>query len=263
MARSFGRVKSSIWEAGSDWRGLEVGAQWLYLALISQPAISSVGVLDYAPHRWARFSSGLTREDVEGLAGELEAAWFVLVDRETEELLVRSFVKHDEPWKRPNNLAGARSALRAVESEDLRAYLGERHPWLEETGGGGGEEVAEHERANSGSNRGTDRSPNSGTNSGSDSGQDSGRHGVLLARGDKTRQDKTRKGRRLGLASATTPLDAPSPAQGDSDGLDVVANCPMCGELRNVPKGFSMVDHLEHVHGVLDGAAFLESHEVA
>lgn len=256
MARSFGRVKASIWEAGSDWRGLEVGAQWLYLALISQPAISSVGVLDYVPHRWARFSSGLTREGVDVLAGELEAARFVLVDRETEELLVRSFVKHDEPWRLPNNLTAARSQLRAVESEGLRTYLLARHPWLDSEAGK--EEVEEHEKEASRNDRSNDRS-----NARSNDRANDGSNGVLLAGEDKTRQDKTPKGRSLVLASATIPPEAASPAASDSGAVGVAADCPVCGPLHAVPRGFSMVDHLEHVHGVLDGAAFLESHEVA
>ena len=86
------------------------------MLLISQPLVTSVGVLELAPRRWAKMAAGVTREDVEAALDALCDAGYLLVDDETEEVLVRSFVKHNEPWKRPNNLVSARAMFRAVES---------------------------------------------------------------------------------------------------------------------------------------------------
>lgn len=57
--------------------------------------------------------------------------------------------------------------------------------------------------------------------------------------------------------SARAPLGAPR-----AESLEVVANCPKCGELRSVPRGFTLAGHLEHVHG-LEPAEALELAELA
>jgi hypothetical protein len=40
--------------------------------------------------------------------------------------------------------------------------------------------------------------------------------------------------------------------------VPVAAVCPVCGELRAVPRGFRLADHLRNVHGRDDLAAALE-----
>lgn len=130
MARSYGVLKSTLWEPGSDFRQLDPLAQWGYTMLISQPQISNLGILAYTPEKWARLAVGLTVEIVEGALAIIEAARYILVDLDTGELLVRTFVRHDKVWSQPRLVTNARKLIREVESERIRAELCTQHPWL-------------------------------------------------------------------------------------------------------------------------------------
>lgn len=130
MARKYGAVKTSVWEPRSDFRTLSTLAQWAYMMLLSQPQITNLGLLAYVPTKWARLAHGLTDEQLEEAIGELAAAYYILVDHDTGELLVRTFIKHDEVWKQPKLVTNARRLINEVESDEIRDYLAARHPWL-------------------------------------------------------------------------------------------------------------------------------------
>ena len=130
MARTHGKIKIEVWESGSDYRALSVDAQWAYQMLLSQPGMTMCGVLLYAPKRWAKLARDLGLERLESAIGELESAWYVVVDRDSDELLVRTFIRHDEPWKLPNLVKAARRQFREIDSEVIRDYLADRHEWL-------------------------------------------------------------------------------------------------------------------------------------
>jgi hypothetical protein len=117
MAR-YAMIQCSIWE-DSDFQALSEGAQRLYLLLLSQRRRSMVGVLPYTLRSWAR---GCTTTDVEHIAGvlaELEAAGFVVVDLDTDELLIRTVIKHDPP-RGPKSIVAMWRAIDAIESPRLR-----------------------------------------------------------------------------------------------------------------------------------------------
>ncbi|MBA3654567.1 MAG: hypothetical protein H0W70_10280 [Actinobacteria bacterium] len=69
---------------------------------LTQPGLTMCGVVSYTPKRWARLSAGLTPKAVEKAVEELVASRYVIVDRDTEELFVRSFVKNDGVLRSPN-----------------------------------------------------------------------------------------------------------------------------------------------------------------
>ncbi|WP_051166263.1 hypothetical protein [Amycolatopsis orientalis] len=122
MARDHARINLSIWH-DEEFINLSLAAKLLYLQLVSQPRLSYAGVLDLAAKRWARPHPDLSLTEIRAALSELDAARFVVIDQETEELLVRSFVRNDELFKQPNVL---RSALRVafdIESPILRAAL--------------------------------------------------------------------------------------------------------------------------------------------
>lgn len=48
MARTFGKIECSAWR-DPDWLSLPADAQWCYGLLVSQPEITSAGVLPLAP----------------------------------------------------------------------------------------------------------------------------------------------------------------------------------------------------------------------
>lgn len=94
MARAHGRILTTIW-SDPDWVALSQGAQRGYMLLLSQPKLTLVGLLDYLPSRWARLADDSSLASVEADIAELEASRFVVVDRNTDELLVRTLVRHD------------------------------------------------------------------------------------------------------------------------------------------------------------------------
>lgn len=130
MARSYGALKVAVWEAGSGFRNLTQLAQWCYVLLISQPQLNNLGVLPYTPEKWVRFASGLTHETLDAGLGELDYLRYIVVDLDTGELLVRTFIKHDKVWQQPSLITNARKLIREVESDIIRGHLTARHPWL-------------------------------------------------------------------------------------------------------------------------------------
>ena len=123
MARTHGRILTSIWSKDRDFRSLEIGPQHLYLALVTSPRLSLCGTVDYMPDRIALIAEGLTSAKVQRTVAVLESRRYLVVDRETSELLVRSFVRHDGLLMSPNMAAGMAKAYHLIESEIIRRAL--------------------------------------------------------------------------------------------------------------------------------------------
>lgn len=141
MARSEARISVAIWK-DPDYRALSFGAQWLYECLVSQSDLSYAGVVPLRVPRWSRFATGLTVPLLEGFLAELTQRQYVIVDDDSGEVLVRSFMRHDEVWRQPNVL---RAALRALGEIESAAILSALVPEVERmaTGEGVTERVAE------------------------------------------------------------------------------------------------------------------------
>lgn len=121
MARTHAKVYAAIW-SDPDFVTLSSDAQRTYMLLLSQAKLNLVGVLTYLPTRWARLAPDTTAADVERSVAELEAARYVIVDRDTEELLVRTLVRHDIATVTRNSrlTSGMWNAWLSTESHDLR-----------------------------------------------------------------------------------------------------------------------------------------------
>lgn len=121
MARKFGAVSVSIW-TDPDFLALPDNAQRLYMLLVTQRKLSTVGLISYMPARWARLAPNTTTADIEAVTEVLEQAGFVVVDRDTDELLVRTLVSHDERSLLANSnlVKGMWNAWEAIESRMLR-----------------------------------------------------------------------------------------------------------------------------------------------
>jgi hypothetical protein len=122
MARVYGKLLCAAW-GDTDFISLSAQAQRMYMLVVSQPTVSTCGVLDYVPARWARYAPGMTAEDVETLIDELEARRYVHVDRDYSELLIRSFVKNDGVCAKWPMLKSMWSAFDAIASPMLRELL--------------------------------------------------------------------------------------------------------------------------------------------
>lgn len=122
MARGHGRILTSIWE-DADFLALDQPQQRLYLFLISQPNLNHAGLLDLTLRRWARKAAGLSVAELDQLLAALEDARFVVVDDDTEELLIRSFVRNDGVWRMPKVMGAMVSGALEISSPKLRAAL--------------------------------------------------------------------------------------------------------------------------------------------
>jgi hypothetical protein len=122
MARGHGRILTSAWE-DDDFLALDEREQRLYLFLISQPNLNHAGLLDLTLRRWSRKARGLTVAELGKRISRLEEMNFVVVDDDTEELLIRSFIRNDGVWRMPKVMGAAVSGALEISSPRLQAAL--------------------------------------------------------------------------------------------------------------------------------------------
>jgi hypothetical protein len=122
MARGHGRILTPIWE-DADFLALTQEQQRLYLFLISQPNLNHAGLLPLTLRRWARKACGLTSAELEKHLTALADARFIVIDEDTEELLIRSFVRNDGVWRMPKVMGAMVSGAMEISSTALRAAL--------------------------------------------------------------------------------------------------------------------------------------------
>jgi hypothetical protein len=124
MASDFAPLLRSIW-SDDDWRALPVDAQHVYLMLLSHPDRNSAGVLSLTMKKWTRLAADMSSERLRAALELLDDAGFVVLDDETEEILVRSFIRRATVYKHIRMFANALREVSEVESERLRSALGQ------------------------------------------------------------------------------------------------------------------------------------------
>lgn len=101
VARDRANINTDIWN-DDDFRALSAPAQLLYMQLLTSKSLSYSGVADWRPNRIAVLSAGRKRAEVESAAEELQHGLYIVVDEDTEEVLVRSFLRWDGLLQKPN-----------------------------------------------------------------------------------------------------------------------------------------------------------------
>lgn len=122
MARLFGRILSSIWD-DEDFLALDDGEQRMYAFLLSQKNLNHAGLLPITLRKWTRKSRNSTRERLVAQLQALDAARFIVLDFDTEEVLVRTLVRNDSVYKQPRVMGAMVSDAREIESLRLRTAL--------------------------------------------------------------------------------------------------------------------------------------------
>ncbi|HEU5151517.1 MAG TPA: hypothetical protein VFU19_13520 [Iamia sp.] len=124
MARSYGKLLLGVW-ADDDYRALGPMPQWLYAHLLAYPGLSFCGVLPLQPRQWARIADGASEDDVRAALRTLQGRRYLVVDDDTEEVLVRTFVRHDLGAARwaPTLVKGFWNAWGVVRSTELRREI--------------------------------------------------------------------------------------------------------------------------------------------
>ena len=136
MARLQANVYLTIW-TDPDYRALTADAQWLYFTMLTHESLNFCGVMDWRPARLAAMSADMTIPRLQQAAWELGQGKFIAVDPETEEALVRSFVRHDGVLKSPNLTKGmvreyggiASLKLMELVSREVRRACEENPDW--------------------------------------------------------------------------------------------------------------------------------------
>lgn len=122
MAREYAKTNVTIWQ-DADWRNTPAPAQHLYLLMWTHPALDYCGVLDWRPGRLAQFAAGLTAETVTAAGACLQARQLIVVDDETEEALLRSWIRFDGLVGHDKLSVSMAKAFAGVASNKLRGVI--------------------------------------------------------------------------------------------------------------------------------------------
>jgi hypothetical protein len=125
MSRNYAQFTTAIWRPGDDFGNLTRNGQWVYFMLSTQPDISAAGTLSLNVRRWSgRCADGSKQDVIDGLQ-ELSTHRFVFYDYDTEEVLLRGFIKADGGYGNRKRKPVIERAVRDVESPTLRKVLAE------------------------------------------------------------------------------------------------------------------------------------------
>lgn len=123
MAREYAKIRTDIW-ADEEWRNVSGPEKLLYFTLLSHATLSYAGVADWRPNRLAPLvDPSWAANDVVKVGESLEARHLIVVDDEPEEVLIRSFIKHDGVLKQPRLAVSMAAAFGAVSSVKLRGVI--------------------------------------------------------------------------------------------------------------------------------------------
>ncbi len=122
MARDHARIWLSIW-SDDDFRALPPDAQHLYFVLVTSPSLSYAGVADWRPGRIAANAAGWTAGAVRSAAEPLVRGLYVVIDEDSEEVLLRSFIRNDGLMKNPNVAVSMALAFADTASPTLRGVI--------------------------------------------------------------------------------------------------------------------------------------------
>lgn len=122
MANAAGMLKESIWR-DKEFRALPRTAQATYAQLISQKDLDRAGIQPLQATKWAKGCDETTPEDISADLKTLEQHRFVFVDEDSDELFVRSYMRHCDVARYPNILKNALRCAQLVASEKIRFEL--------------------------------------------------------------------------------------------------------------------------------------------
>lgn len=122
MPREHARVWLRIW-SDDDFCALSKDAQHLYFVLLTSPSLNYAGVADWRPGRIAANARDWTAEEVREAGAELARALYIVIDEQSEEALLRSFIRNDDILKNPNVAVSMAISFGGVASRVLRGVI--------------------------------------------------------------------------------------------------------------------------------------------
>lgn len=127
MARDHARIWLSIWD-NPDFTALTTAEQNMYFKICSSPDLSYCGVALLLPKRYSRLSADSTDRATAKHIESLAAHRFLVLDDDTAEMCVRTYIRYDGILKQPNVIRAMNKAFDRVQSEPIR------HTIMEEVG---------------------------------------------------------------------------------------------------------------------------------
>lgn len=122
MAREYASFRVTMW-SDDDFRALPPPAQHLYFVATTAPNLTYAGVIDWRPGRLAALAAGWSAEVLETAAEVLEERLYLVIDRDTEEALVRSFARNDGLMKNPRMAVSLANAYAGISSAGIRGVI--------------------------------------------------------------------------------------------------------------------------------------------
>lgn len=122
MARDHARIHLDIW-GNDDFLDLPVDAQMLYFTLWTSEGRSLCGSHEWRPKKLTQRAGDWTVERIEAAAEILSERLFLVIDTDTDECLLRSWIKHDGLWRTPNMAVSVANARGNVASRNLRGVI--------------------------------------------------------------------------------------------------------------------------------------------
>ena len=122
MARNYAQIKVSIW-SDDDFRAMSPQAQHLYFVILTSATTNVAGVADWRPKRIASLAGGWTEREVRRAAQELADANYIVIDDDTEEVAVRTFIRHDGILRSFKSAKGMATCWHRIYSTKIKATI--------------------------------------------------------------------------------------------------------------------------------------------
>lgn len=130
MPRSFAQIGTGLWNEPTI-RSHTITAQRAYFLIYTQPELSRCGVLPFRLKRLAGMAADDTPTKLRKALVALEKTRHIVVDEDSEEVLLRTYVRHDGLLSQPQVVATMVQDFALVESPSIQsAFLAElRRIW--------------------------------------------------------------------------------------------------------------------------------------
>lgn len=118
----YGKLLSRIW-SDPEFTARPARSQQVYCLLISYSTRNLAGVLPLTLKRWKSSTADATIDNLTDALIDLAANGFIVIDWDTEEVLIRTYIRNDEVYRQPNLMKAARKFALQIESNELRWAL--------------------------------------------------------------------------------------------------------------------------------------------
>ncbi|RRQ26294.1 hypothetical protein DK926_18785 [Rhodococcus sp. Eu-32] len=124
MAREFGKLWFVMFQ-DDDFCAQPLLDKMVYVALLGLPSVNYAGLTPLSMKRLKKACAPATELEIKAALVRLERKRYVFTDSESEEQLIRTFIRNDEVWKQPNMMISALRSAGLVESRKLASVLSE------------------------------------------------------------------------------------------------------------------------------------------